>query len=527
MKGGRWAAALLALSAVLLFTRLGRYALWDDEAGTALTALGILETGDTSARVGRNLFAYNSGAELSGLKLRFMPPLQACLAAPSLALLGRDSALAARLPFALCGLAAVALMLWWLRREDGDATDHAVLASGLLGSAAFFLYARQARYYGPVMLASLGLAYLYARRDGSRRRLAAAGACAAALLGLNYLVCAAVLLALASDYALWGRKRAPLRGGDWAAFLLPLAAAALLLLPVWNPFGKEPVARLHGPWWRLLPLSAWYALRDLHRCELLCLPLLACAPLLWRRSRDPRLLRLPLAALVYVAAVVALAPLPASSLRVAQVRYFTPLIPLTFALAVLCARALPQAARPYAAPLALALLGTNLLRGGALANGPRSSGWDFVLELARPPEDPYAAAAAWVNENVPEGASVWVMPEHATYPLMFHAPKALYAWQLKSPPEPQFAGLAPIHFRGALPPDYLVGFGPYAAPAAARLDQWLGKNGRYGLAAALDVYWRDRQRPELFWHGFAPALDFDREREGVYVYKRAPAERPR
>src|SRR5689334_533651 len=75
--------AVLAIEAVLLFAGLGHYALWDDEANTALSAKAVLRTGDTSARVDdHNVLAYRGGAELRDLKLRYVPPLQAYVAAP-------------------------------------------------------------------------------------------------------------------------------------------------------------------------------------------------------------------------------------------------------------------------------------------------------------------------------------------------------------------------------------------------------------------------------------------------------------
>ena len=91
------AGVILLLAGLGLFARLGHYALWDDEAGTALTAIGIWRTGDTSAVLDHNLFAYESGKDLRNLHERLMPPLPGYLTAPFVGLLGRN-AWAARLP---------------------------------------------------------------------------------------------------------------------------------------------------------------------------------------------------------------------------------------------------------------------------------------------------------------------------------------------------------------------------------------------------------------------------------------------
>src|SRR3954463_16171886 len=113
------AGLTLALAALLLFARLGHYALWDDEAYTALAAEGILRSGDTSAVLDHNIVAFRNGILLNDkLKDRFQPPLPAYVTAPILAAFGH-TAFAARLPMVLCGVATVALILWWMLRA-GD-----------------------------------------------------------------------------------------------------------------------------------------------------------------------------------------------------------------------------------------------------------------------------------------------------------------------------------------------------------------------------------------------------------------------
>jgi len=102
-------AATILLSASLLFARLGNYALWDDDAVTALAARGVWRTGDTSVILDHNVVACRSGLLLSGTHERSTSPLPAYPAAPFVGLFG-DSPLAARFPFALLGLASVALM---------------------------------------------------------------------------------------------------------------------------------------------------------------------------------------------------------------------------------------------------------------------------------------------------------------------------------------------------------------------------------------------------------------------------------
>ena len=97
------------------------------------------------------------------------------------------------------------------------------------------------------------------------------------------------------------------------------------------------------------------------------------------------------------------------------------------------------------------------------------------------------------------------------YPLMYHAPKAIYAWQLRYPPEPQFKGLDPIHFRWVVPPDYILGFGRTVNTAGVE----------YRRIATLDIYWEELYRPELIWRTFKPVTEYNRKFQAIYIYRRA------
>jgi hypothetical protein len=140
--------------------------------------------------------------------------------------------------------------------------------------------------------------------------------------------------------------------------------------------------------------------------------------------------------------------------------------------------------------------------------------------LLHPPPEPYTPTAQWINDHVPEGASIWVLPDNATYPLMFHAPRALYAWQLNWPPRPDFAGLPPIHFKGREPPDYLIAFGPSLSEMVQALPKLNRPDVSYERVATINVFWRDLYRPELFWHFFEPITNFNPNSEAVYIFQR-------
>lgn len=505
--------SVLVVAAILLFAGLGHYGLWDDEAHTALSAKALLRSGDASAWVDdHNLLAYREGAELRDLKLRYLPPLPAYVAAPALALFG-ETAWAARLPFALAGLATVGVLLLWLWRAGASPATWALTSAAILGNTSFFLYARQSRYYALALLCSVVVAYCYVRRDAFRHWLPVALIASTALLATNYLNYAALYAGLALDYLLWGRRERALTAREWSALLLPQVAAAALLLSVWNPLALAVEAQ-YGQWLANRVLLLWWNLRDFNACEFGALPLIALAPLFWKGR--PWLRRACVAFLAYVIVVVLASPQPTAMTAWAAVRYLVPLIPLCIIIEVQVLRALtPRPGR--LAVLAAIVFGTNLFHGGLLqADGPRVTPMRYVAELIERPADPYRAAAGWINAHVAPGQSVWVVPAHMAYPLMYHAPHAVYAWQLGAPPALQFAGLPAIHFHGRALPDYIVAFGPAVARAQAA-----GLASPETRVAALDVFWRDEYRPELIFRTFTGATA-GVEGTGIQIYAVRP-----
>ncbi|MBX3411946.1 MAG: glycosyltransferase family 39 protein [Pirellulales bacterium] len=182
------AIALLALIASgLLFWHLGRRYLWQDEAATGVLAERMLEFGRPLGYDGRNLITMDVTADRDriGLERRIRDPEvaiayfvargdfkpdttwigqpwgQFVLTAASFQVFGKGT-LAARIPFALCGLLTVAILYRFIRREFDDPWM-AWIAGFLLATNVFWvLHMRQCRYYAPSCLFMLltVLAYL-------------------------------------------------------------------------------------------------------------------------------------------------------------------------------------------------------------------------------------------------------------------------------------------------------------------------------------------------------------------------------
>jgi len=185
-------AVVALLAAPLMFWNLGARYLWQDEAATAVLAERMLEYGRPLGYDGRNLITMDypplhgepappmdsAPANIAYFVERgdFRPDTtwigqpwgQFVLAALSMGSLGK-STLAARLPFALCGL-LVAVLLWDLvRQRFRDPAIRAAALLLLLGNVFWVLHMRQCRYYAPASLMLLCTFMAYLRwRDGGR-----------------------------------------------------------------------------------------------------------------------------------------------------------------------------------------------------------------------------------------------------------------------------------------------------------------------------------------------------------------------
>jgi hypothetical protein len=524
-----FAVALIAVAAALLFARLGHYALWDDEADTALFGESILATGDTSAIIGKNIAAYGGGWALTDLHERYIPPLPYYLAAGSMAIFG-ESAWAARAPFAACGLAAFALILFWLIHDQVDGWTFALTSCALVANVSLILYCRQCRYYAVVILLSVVLAYLYVHWKNTLRQIAQIVVVCTALLATNYIGFAAAAACFAIDWLLWGRGS--IRPG-WRraiAFVILQSIIALAFLRVYNPFHAPQVKPFDS--WSMKLERAWWDARDLSVNQFWIIPILLAIPAVYALvRRDQWLLRGGVAVAVYFLCVTLVAP--HGSGEFSDIRYFCGMIPLTLALEARAIRAVTSRRGSLALVAGLPILCTNILSGSIWAS-PVSTGSDpiitalptqftlasFTKELENPPGEPFSPTAAWMKQYLPQDATVLVIPQYATYPLMFLSPQFVFAWQLSDPPAAQFQALPAIDFAHRVWPQFVVLFGRAGAKQA---DAVLGAKGDwrdlYSQVQTIPVYGKDAYRPELFLRNFSDP-GWNLAKAAVYIYKK-------
>jgi hypothetical protein len=520
-------AIAIGVGAILIFCRLGHYALWDDEALTALIGLGVWRTGDTPASVGDNLVAYQYGYPIVGGHERATPPLPSFLVAPLIGMIGVTPH-AARLPFAICGIACVSLMLVWSLRCVPDRLTLFVAILAVLGNVSLLLYARQCRYYSVVMLASVAATCCYFYRESTRWWRVGFWLSMTCVIGSNYLCFLALYTCFVVDHLAWGR-RIPLSTADHALAILFPAVVGGALLAVWNP-ARMFEAALHTPgnWWADRLVLIWWNFRDANRCEYGPGALVVIAPILAVVLRRRTLLRAVTALAVYVMAASVVSPqqpLSASHLvAVANVRYICPVIPLSIAVSVLVLYEIRRFCRPLA--LGLGVLGylTNALCGAPYNGMPlRSTLVSYIRELAVPVPEPFTPTARWLASHVARHKTVLVLPTNNTYPLMFLAPEMTYAWQL-DPTRRRIPGAKPTDYWGIVAPDYIVAFGPEAALLRQRL---IFDGGRfpYRLEAVVMVYFEELYRPEIFWHSFSQ-VSFQPRSQAVFIYTQSTSTDP-
>ncbi|HOK07899.1 MAG TPA: hypothetical protein PLJ03_11990 [Syntrophales bacterium] len=508
-------------SLFLLTYRLGYHPLWDDEALVALAAKGILESGDTSVYIDHNIVAYRGGILIRDGHDRSTPPLASFIAAAAMAVLGGE-AWALRLPFALLGWMTVALLFLWLWREDAPPIVWFMAAVAVLGNVSLFLFLRQCRYYSPVLFFSVASAYLYYAAPRDWGRVVLLSLSLAILFAANYLNYFALAICLGADYFLWGRKTHSFRNPQIVFLVLSQVAVSLAVLSVWNPLATGSAAALKSSGLLDKLTLLWLNIHDMSECEFVPFLFLLLVPVAYVLKRDVALLRGAVAFILYLVAISLTSPQLSVSLRtLADIRYLPPLIPLGIFLVVFSLNHIFSKKTWLVGLFSIGLFWTNVFyAGGPWYAGIRSTPVSYVMELFQPVEDPYKPTISWINENVRRGQSILVVPDFKIYPLMYHAPHAVYAWQLPKGSRDKYPTLPPIHFKRVSAPDFMIIFGPSVKEVQkAWAVEGVGV-GDFELVTVLPYYWQDLYRPELFSHAFKPMVYNPHAWEEIYIFKR-------
>lgn len=539
---------LLAACAFLIFTGLGRVAFWDDEAHVALFGRSLLKTHTQSAWDGRNLIPDHDGAGWDENLLNMMPQLDNFLPAISFAIFG-ESNWSARLPFALCGLAAM-LVFWRLLLLEFPTEPQLrlyALASACL-SVPLILYFRNCRYYGLSVLLTMGILLFYRKFLETRQwRYAWLIGVLGGLLSLSSILnCACLAGALAFRHLAFHLR--DLGAKDWLKVALAGMVAGgvatiygmAYMVPTMER-GRQYAAIMHLPPNPALPIY-WTAMmwRNLHGLSLAhALPwtvgLGLLAFLLWRHPKEVaparrRVLEMLGFAAGFLVVLSALSPQPLDRTSISDVRYFTPMLPV---IAILVGAVFWWIHRksPLVATVVLALyLGCNWMSHPFEGESFRLLLPDYLREIFNAYPTSASETCAFLRENAKQDDTVWIYPDWYGKPLQWYVGDKIKLRGVLDRqtliPQKGLAQLPPDIFIDQLFPNWVISFGrneevQSTVSAFSRRLPGTDAGYRYQCVKVLDVYWRQNQRPELYWHSFGPWRRFDKATESIYIFKRS------
>ncbi|MBU0755890.1 MAG: glycosyltransferase family 39 protein, partial [Planctomycetes bacterium] len=199
---------LLILSSVLFLSNLGNQYLWQDEAQTALVGKTVLSQGIPKGYDGLNYLSQEMGAEYGDDYLwKWHTWLSFYVVAGSFKAFGVNT-FAARLPFALFGLASVFMVFGLCRALWGNRKIAFTAAYLTAICVPFLLLSRQCRYYSMAVFFSLWglLAYLgliHKKKRASFWLILAAFF----LFHTHYIYCATLIITLGLHALIFHRNR--------------------------------------------------------------------------------------------------------------------------------------------------------------------------------------------------------------------------------------------------------------------------------------------------------------------------------
>lgn len=222
-------ACILPAAVFLIFVNLDRSYLWQDEAQNALLARTTLKYGIPMGFDGPNSLSQELGHDIDANGVfRYHPWLPFYICAASFAVFG-ESTYSARFPYAVIGLATVALT-YVVARMVWRSTAAAVFSTLVLTfSVPFLLLVRQCRYYSPLVFFVLLALYGYIETLRGRKRgpwvMGGAAVCIMHTLHLHALLFFASVLI---HTALW-------RHPYWRRVVVPIVVVMAAHVPwfVW------------------------------------------------------------------------------------------------------------------------------------------------------------------------------------------------------------------------------------------------------------------------------------------------------
>lgn len=416
MKRHAYPLILVALATLLIMPKLGAAPLWQDEAETALLARNILSSGLPLAFDGRNVITQNQGIEFGESYIwTWSPWLQFYTTATSFALLG-ESAMTARLPFALIGILSVAMLYRYVLSLTGSRRTALLAALLMTTSLPFLLHARQCRWYMPAVFSTIWLLWAWLQMCRNERAASFHFVAASGLLfHSNFLIAAYLLLGIFAHYAVSAATRRPRPA--LRSLLIGLGGFALVCGPwaiyaeIWSrPNTLEEIAL---PWAERIVAIAGKNLSHLNH-ELLPLPMALLLPWAWLGTRDHRVRsELTLLFSVVLCALALLSFMPWTYFR-----YLIGLLPVCCILVALVLDRLFAVHRALGIAVCLVAISSNAF---CLAIAPRALRFDIAsywYTITSDPVGPNRGIVDYLGEH--GGADDLVLTNYGQLPIIFH-----------------------------------------------------------------------------------------------------------
>lgn len=201
-------SVILLIGSFLLLGNLGNQYLWQDEAETALLAKTVLSQGIPMAYDGKNFFSQELGTDYGkNYVWRWFPWFPYYLLAGFFGIFGINT-WTARLPFALFGLATIALVYFFSRSLWRSRRAGLIAALLLILSIPFLILSRQCRYYSPTAFFTLlGLYSYFNLTENKKYSFMGLGLTLMLLFHTHYVFYGIILLTIFSHAIIFHRDK--------------------------------------------------------------------------------------------------------------------------------------------------------------------------------------------------------------------------------------------------------------------------------------------------------------------------------
>ena len=522
-KNNRAYIAIILIYSYLLIQGLSNNYFWDDEANTALFANNIIKTGLPYAWDQRNIIAFRNGEELNNnLVNGYMPPLQYYIGALSFSIFG-VSTFSGRFIFVLFDLASLIIFLLILKQEFNKKIS--LFAMVILSfSVSFLLFTRQARYYSLTIFFSLLAYYFYKRyvKTGAKKNLIYLVIALIFLFYSNFIMCLAFIASLIIIHFVFYFNKEKIKELFIPSIVFLLAALPYIFYA--KPYSKNVVSSSPYLIDKLVLLLRNFRELNTYQWFPWMLFILLVFFLVYRKSLLEISKEIFLLIISYIFIITISSPQPVSITQFADVRYLLLLLPFISMLIALALFFLWGKSKIISIAALALLLSTNILTINPLKPELRFDLVNYLYEIHNDRTTSYEAVDLYLKQNAKQDDSILIFPEYMRVPIIFYTGSYIkVCCQLNKKtklPIKEIELLDKDIFIENAVPDWIIAFGPYGTELSSFMINQYSKNGIEYNKDMINVYWADETYPEILFHRYKEKVDFNPEKEGIFIFKR-------